>query len=198
MNPYATNPGDIPTTDLYADVPLYGRYFPRPDDFQVDLQHANSLSTASLQYWASVVGLCNESVRIYPADEGGRDVFALGSVIVKSSHLHDPGNGQIKEKDFSYADANEVQAIAIAKTILKDIRVPDVFFAGKVCSPFSHATLLHLPYTSVGQWSSGAGPRKTTGRWNERRMAVPIARPKKIIQTAITRDTSTVTRYKAD
>ncbi|KFY81960.1 hypothetical protein V500_10938 [Pseudogymnoascus sp. VKM F-4518 (FW-2643)] len=132
MNPYVTNPGDIPATDMYADLPLYGRYFPRQDDFQVDLQHVNSLSTASLQYWASVVELCNESVRIYPADEGGRDVFALGSVIVKSSHLHDLGNGQIKEIDFSYADANEVQAIAIAKSILKDIRVPDIFFAGKV------------------------------------------------------------------
>lgn len=198
MNPYATNPDNIPATDLYAAVPLYGRYFPRQDDFHVDLQHVNSLSTASLQYWASVVGLCNESVRIYPADEGGRDVFALGNVIVKSSHLHDPENGQIKEIDFSYADANEVQAIAIAKSILKDIRVPNIFFAGKVRSPFFHATLLRLSYTPVGQWSSGAGPRKTTGRWNECRMAVLIARPKRIIQTAITRDTSTVTRYKAD
>lgn len=198
MNPYTTNPDDIPATDLYADVPLYGRYFPRQDDFHVDLQHVNSLSTASLQYWASVVGLCNESVRIYPADEGRRDVFALGSVIVKSSHLHDPGNGQIKEVDFSYADANEVQAIAIAKNILKDIRVPDIFFASKVRSPFSYATLIPLPYTSVGQWPSSAGSRKTTGRWNERRMAVPIARPKRIIQTAVTGDTSTVTRHKAD
>ncbi|OBT74384.1 hypothetical protein VF21_06822 [Pseudogymnoascus sp. 05NY08] len=132
MNPYASNPDDIPVTDLYADVPLYGRYFPRQDDFQVDLQHVNSPSTASLQYWASVVELCNESFRIYPADEGGRDVFALGSVIVKSSHLHDAGNGQIKEIDFSYADANEVQAIAIVKSILKGVRVPDIFFSGKV------------------------------------------------------------------
>ena len=197
MNPYVANPGDIPATDLYADLPLYGRYFPRQDDFQVDLQHVNSLSTASLQYWASVVELCNESVRIYPADEGGRDVFALGSVIVKSSHLHDLGNGQIKEIDFSYADANEVQAIAIATSILKDIRVPDIFFAGKVRSSF----LLHyvsLTYTSIGQWSSGASPRKTPGCWFERRMAVPIPRPKRSIQTAITTYTSTVTRRKAD
>lgn len=132
MNPYASNPGDIPATDMYADVPLYGRYFPRQDDFQVDLQHINSLSTASLQYWASVVELCNEAVRIYPADEGGRDVFALGSVIVKSSHLHNSGNGQIKEIDFSYADANELQTITIAKSILKDVRVPEILFAGKV------------------------------------------------------------------
>ncbi|KFY13330.1 hypothetical protein V492_03344 [Pseudogymnoascus sp. VKM F-4246] len=132
MNPYASNPGDIPATDMYADVPLYGRYFPRQGDFQVDIQHANSLSTASLQYWASVLALCNESNRIYPADEGGRDVFALGSVIVKSSHLHNPGSSQIKEIDFSYADANEVQAIEIARRILKHVRVPKVFFAGKV------------------------------------------------------------------
>ncbi|KFZ05388.1 hypothetical protein V501_08398 [Pseudogymnoascus sp. VKM F-4519 (FW-2642)] len=132
MNPYASNPGDIPASDMYADVPLYGRYFPRQDDFRADAQHINSLSTASLEYWTLVVKLCNESVRIYPADEGGRDVFALGSVIVKSSHLHNSGNSQIKEIDFSYADANEVQAITIAKSILKDVRVPDILFAGKL------------------------------------------------------------------
>lgn len=147
MNPYASNPDDIPVTDLYADVPLYGRYFPRQDDFQVDLQHINSLSSVSLQYWESVVELCNESLRIYPADEGGRDVFALGSVIVKSSHLHDTGNGQIKEIDFSYADANEVQAIAIAKSILKEVRVSEIFFAGKVrAPPLSLATLQRLTH----------------------------------------------------
>ncbi|KFY47627.1 hypothetical protein V496_10526 [Pseudogymnoascus sp. VKM F-4515 (FW-2607)] len=133
MNPFASNPDDIPATDRYADVPLYGRrYLPREGDFRVDPQHVNSLTIASLQYWASVLELCNESLRIYPADEGGRDVFALGSVIVKSSHLHDLGNDQIKEIDFSYADNNEVQAIAIAKSILKDVRVPDIFFVGKV------------------------------------------------------------------
>lgn len=146
MNPYVSNPDDIPATDKYADVPFYGRYFPRQDDFRVDLQHVNSRSTASLQYWASVVDLCNESIRIYPADEGGRDVFALGSVIVKSSHLHNPGNGQhAPEIDYSYADANELQAVAIAKGILKDVRVPEVFFSGKVLAP--PLSLLH--YVSI-------------------------------------------------
>lgn len=132
MNPYVSNPDDIPPTDNYADVPFYGRYFPRQDDFRVDLQHANSQSVAALQYWTSVIDRCDESVRIYPADEGGRDVFALGSVIIKSSHLHNPSNSQRTEIDYSYADANEIQAIAIAKNILKDVRVPDIYFAGKI------------------------------------------------------------------
>ncbi len=82
MNPYESSPDNIPTTDIYADVPLYGRYFPRPNDFQVDPQYVGSQSSDALQYWSSVMSLCTESVRIYPADEGGRDVFALGSVIV--------------------------------------------------------------------------------------------------------------------
>lgn len=132
MNPYVSRPDDIPSTDNYADVPFYGRYFPRPDDFHVDRQHTNSQSPDSLRYWAAVVDLCNESIRIYPADEGGRDVFALGSIIVKSSHLHEKGDSQHDEIDYSYADANEVQAIAIAKTVLKDVRVPEIYFAGKV------------------------------------------------------------------
>lgn len=137
MNPYETNPDHIPSTDLYADVPLYRRYTPKPDDFQVDLQQTNFQS-----YWASVIELCNESVRIYPADEGGRDVFALGSVIVKLSHLHDT-----QEIDYSYADANEVRAFAIAKDLFKDIiRVPDIYFAGKVCS---RSLLLHCIISMV-------------------------------------------------
>ena len=124
MDPYETDPVRIPSTDLYADVPLYGRYSPNPDDFRVDPQQTNSQP-----YWTSVIECCNESTRIYPADEGGRDVFALGSVIVKSSHLHDT-----QEIDYSYADSNEVRAIAIAKDLFKDaIRVPEIYFAGKVC-----------------------------------------------------------------
>jgi hypothetical protein len=60
---------------MYADVPFYGRYYPKHDDFRVDFQHVNSQTEDSLRYWASVVTLCTEEIRIYPADEGGRDVF---------------------------------------------------------------------------------------------------------------------------
>lgn len=135
MNPYEADPKRIPTTDMYADVPFYGRYCPKPDDFRIDSQHINSQTTDSVRYWASVIQLCTEEIRIYPADEGGRDVFALGSVIVKSSHLHARGDTTYMEIDFSYADANETQAIALAKTVLKGIRVPDIYFAGKVVAP---------------------------------------------------------------
>ncbi|KAH9983848.1 kinase-like domain-containing protein [Xylariaceae sp. FL0662B] len=147
MDPYVSNPDNIPATDDYAEVPFYGRYFPRPDDFHVDLQHVNSQSVDSLQYWASVVDLCNESVRIYPADEGGRDVFALGSVIVKSSHLHKTRDGQYTEIDYSYADANEVQAVAIAESVLKNVRVPQIYFAGKINS---HQVLIQERLPGVG------------------------------------------------
>lgn len=60
------DPDHIPPTDLYADVPLYGRHFPKPGDFRINLQHVNSKSPDSIQYWASMVDFCNESVRIYP------------------------------------------------------------------------------------------------------------------------------------
>lgn len=82
-----------------------------------------------------MVDLCDESIRICPADESDRDVFALGTVIIKSSHLHDT-----PETDYSYADANEVVAILIAKNILRDVTVPKIYFAGKV---------LLLPYGSM-------------------------------------------------
>lgn len=127
MDPYEANPDHIPATDLYADVPLYGRYLPKPDDFHVDPQHINSQTPDAIRYWSSVVTLCSEATKIYPADEGGRDVFALGEIIVKSSHLHEE-----MEKDYSYADANEVRAIGIAKGAFADIRIPDIYFSGKV------------------------------------------------------------------
>lgn len=132
IDPYEADPEKIPKTDLYADVPFYGRYYPKPDDFRVEIQHVNSPTAESLRYWASVVRLCTEEIRIYPADEGGRDVFALGSVIVKSSHLHAQDGAQCTEIDFSYADSNEIRAIALAKTVLKDVKVPKIYFAGKV------------------------------------------------------------------
>lgn len=131
MDPYTTDPNKIPPSDLYADLPLYGRYRPKPDDFRIDIQHVNSQSTDSLKYWASVVDLCNESVRIYP-DERGRDVFAIGSIIIKSGHLHSHGSGQFTDTCYSYADENEIQAVALAKKALKDVRVPEIYFAGKV------------------------------------------------------------------
>ncbi|OBS20334.1 hypothetical protein FPOA_06706 [Fusarium poae] len=132
MNPYEADPAKIPQDDRYADVPFYGRYLPTPDDFQPDLKHANSVSEDSLKYWASVLQLCNTSNRMYEGLEGARDVFALGAVIVKSSHLHAELQGRRATRDFSYADANEIKATALARTVLKDIKVPTIYFADKI------------------------------------------------------------------
>ncbi|KAJ6031689.1 hypothetical protein N7540_002421 [Penicillium herquei] len=131
-NPYETDPAKIPATDLYADVPLYGRYYPKPEDFRVDLHHVNSQTSESLKYWSSVVNLCTEQNQTYPAETGGRDVFALGSVIVKSSHLHALEDRSCPEIDFSYADANETQAIALANPVLHGLKVPEIYFSGNI------------------------------------------------------------------
>ncbi|KAJ5704233.1 hypothetical protein N7493_011371 [Penicillium malachiteum] len=84
---------------------------------------------------ASVITFCTEENQIYPADAGGRDVFALGGIIVKSSHLHALEGDQPPEIDFSYADKNEFQAIALTNTVLHDVKVPEIHFAGKVFYP---------------------------------------------------------------
>jgi hypothetical protein len=159
---------------------------PKPEDFHVDLQHVNSQSPHSLQYWTSVVDLCDETVRIYPADEGGRDVFALGNVIVKSSHLHKPKDGQQAEIDYSYADANEIEAVVIAKTVLDDVRVPEIYFAGKVCTCSPVVFLSLTP--QADQPPPGSDPRTASRRWSERRMAISVAKPKGQLQTASARD----------
>lgn len=132
MNPYESDPDKIPSTDRYADVPLYGRYYPRSTDFKPDAKHINSTTPESLDYWSTVLAQCTEVNRIYESDEGGRDVFALGGVIVKSSHLKGTHEGRRSHRDYSYADANEVEAIRLAREILDDIKVPQVYFAAKV------------------------------------------------------------------
>lgn len=86
MNPYEADPREIPANDMYADVPFYGRYYPKHDDFCVDFQHVNSQTEDSLRCWVLVVTLCTEVIRIYPADEGGRDVFRGLNVRKLSTH----------------------------------------------------------------------------------------------------------------
>ncbi|KAF1951109.1 hypothetical protein CC80DRAFT_597743 [Byssothecium circinans] len=132
MNPYEADPEKIPSTDRYADVPMYGRYLPRSADFTPDAKHINCTTPESLEYWSTVLDKCTESNRIYENQDGGRDVFALGSVIVKSSHLKAIRQGRRSHRDYSYADANEVEAIAIARKVLGSVKVPRVYFAAKV------------------------------------------------------------------
>lgn len=75
---------------------------------------------------------CTEANRIYENEDGGRDVFALGSVIIKSNHLKTILEGRKSHRDYSYADANEVQAIILAEKVLGGITVPQIYFAAKV------------------------------------------------------------------
>jgi hypothetical protein len=138
MNPYEANPEKILPTDRYADVPLYGRYLPRPTDFSPDAKHINSTNSESLAYWSAVLEKCTESNRIYDNQDGGRDVFALGSVIIKSSHLKRILQGRRSHRDYSYADANEVEAVALARKVLEDVKVPRICFAAKVLSNMLH------------------------------------------------------------
>lgn len=51
-----------------------------------------------MKYWTTVAETGIEFVRIsVPADEGTRDVLTIGSVIISSSHLRKPRDGQPNE-----------------------------------------------------------------------------------------------------
>lgn len=124
MYPYEANPEKIPETDRYA----------QPDDFHPNPEHILSTSAESLAYWSSVLDRCDASIRIYENTDGGRDVFALGSMIVKSSHLKERLEGRRADRDYSYADVNEVEATTLARKVLGDVRVPRIYFASQVFS----------------------------------------------------------------
>ncbi|KAK2873964.1 hypothetical protein FQN49_001967 [Arthroderma sp. PD_2] len=132
MNPYEANPDKIPESDRFADVPLYGRYDPQPGDFKPEQRHLNSTTPESLEYWEGVLKLCDTTVRIYENTDGGRDVFALGSVIVKSSHLKTELKGRRACRDYALADANEVKATTLVRGVVKDIAIPEILFADKI------------------------------------------------------------------
>jgi hypothetical protein len=53
---------------------------------------------------------------LYDNKDGGRDAFALGSVIVKSSHMKRMLEGSSAGRDYSCSDLNEVKAIAYEGT----------------------------------------------------------------------------------
>lgn len=134
MNPYEADPNKIPPGDRYADVPFYGRYQPQPNDFRPDPQHIQSYSESSIKYWNSIIEQCTPNIRIYENTDGGRDVFALGTVIVKSSHLKPQLEGRRSSRDYSLADENELEATKLARRALTEVKVPEIYFAGKVSS----------------------------------------------------------------
>ncbi|PON23448.1 hypothetical protein TGAM01_v207682 [Trichoderma gamsii] len=129
MDPYEAEAGKIPPTDLYYDLPLYGRYNPSPQDFKPLEEHCNSNTQEALQYWTGVIEKCDATCYVYQNPFGGRDVFALGSIIVKSCHLGTRDAGAESSRDYSIADENEVAAIQL---VPKTVPVPRILFSGKL------------------------------------------------------------------
>ncbi|KAI3322292.1 hypothetical protein HD806DRAFT_536757 [Xylariaceae sp. AK1471] len=130
MNPYEADPAKIPATDPYADVPFYGRYQPCPGEFVPNPPPGPSTSDVVVRYWEGIIrDQCTSANRMYEI-EGWRDVFALGSVIVKSSHL----SATPPHRDHALADANEPAAIALAGDRLHEmgIQAPKIYFQGKI------------------------------------------------------------------
>ena len=166
MNPYEADPERIPPNDRYADVPFYGRYYPTAADFEPDAAHSLSTSPGATAYWSSVLAQCDETNRIYENLDGGRDVFALGRVIVKSRHLHPEQEGRRSTRDYSLADENEVAATAVARQPLGElgIKVPEIYFAGKVCC-FHHANqwLRPQPLATYAVLTKLTRPPRLTG-----------------------------------
>ncbi|KAK1772809.1 hypothetical protein QBC33DRAFT_554252 [Phialemonium atrogriseum] len=111
MDPYETDPAKIPPTDDYAHV-----LFHTPD--------------VVLRYWESVVyEKCTYANVMYESEEY-RDIFAVGSVIIKSNHMtHVPYH-----RDHSLSDANAPVAIALVHDCLAEmgIQVPTIYFQGKI------------------------------------------------------------------
>ena len=173
-------------------MPLYGRYFPCHRDFTPNSEHINSTTPEALAYWNTVLQHCTESNRIYDNQDGGRDVFALGSVIIKSSHLKETLQGRRSCRDYSYADANEVKAIDLARMVLETTKVPRVYFAAKVLpsNALSRICLFHtLLRLSSGQRTRCTCTRENPGSRSQHCLAVHLAVSEDLLQATSPRDT---------
>jgi len=130
MDPYEADPKKISPSDPYADIPFYGRYKPCSGEFVPNPPPGHSASDAVIRYWEGIIlDQCTLANRMY-GFEGWRDIFALGNVIIKSSHL----SATPPVRDFAMSDANEPVAIGLAAGCLRElgIQVPTIHFQGKV------------------------------------------------------------------
>lgn len=129
MDPYETDPEKIrASNDPYNDIPSHGRYLAQSDDFRPLPEHVGSTSSDSLAYWKAVLKRCTDAERIYPNDSGGRDVFALGGVILKSSHLNED-----RGRDYAPSRRERGRGHRSFRPALAElqIRVPETYFEGK-------------------------------------------------------------------
>jgi hypothetical protein len=122
-NPY--NAKIIPKNDVYGDVPLYGRFESRVDDFDP--------TDKTPQEILQLCGPANEMLPEVPV----RRIYALGKVIIKGA---DFGRGSLQSHQ--YGDANEAAAIALVSEYFPEIPVPEIIFQGKVKSSMYDALIV--------------------------------------------------------
>ena len=53
----------------------------RADGFVSDSRYIMSSEPEAIEYWKGILTHCNEANRIYDNQDGGRDVFGLGTVV---------------------------------------------------------------------------------------------------------------------
>lgn len=65
MDPYEADPRKVPATDLYADIPFYGRYQPCSGGFVPNPLPGASTSDV-VRYWEGVIlNQCTSANRMY-------------------------------------------------------------------------------------------------------------------------------------
>ncbi|GBF63660.1 Set1 complex component [Trichophyton mentagrophytes] len=152
------------------------------ESFCPDARHILSTSPESIEYWEAILDRCNTSTRITKPSIGGRDVFVIGNITVKSDHL-DPGGGS----GYHLLDANEVAAVKLVKDAIPGIQVPQTYFNSKIRG---HDILIQsrIPGQPLGEiWPSLTTPQKEGFKSQARDIILKLRR--------ITPDTLKYPRY---
>ncbi|EGE01997.1 protein kinase subdomain-containing protein [Trichophyton equinum CBS 127.97] len=152
------------------------------ESFCPDARHILSTSPESIEYWEAILDRCNTSTRITKPSIGGRDVFVIGNITVKSDHL-DPRGGS----GYHLLDANEVAAVKLVKDAIPGIQVPQTYFNSKIRG---HDILIQsrIPGQPLGEiWPSLTTPQKEGFKSQARDIILKLRR--------ITPDTLKYPRY---
>ena len=131
VNPYDAT--TIPEGDIYADIPLYGR-------FQVD-EHTFKFNSME-QSPGDILAMCNPQTMLMPDRPDGRIIYAVGDVIVKWRDK----NGK---QSYENADANETAALRLVCESFPWLPCPTIHFQGKVFWPLPFKTLMDFRWKEM-------------------------------------------------
>lgn len=152
---------------LGAQATGQSEYCPQDNDFTPNPVYIRSTDSTSLEYWESVLDQCVPETRLNAPKPGKRDIYGVGSLVIKYGH-----NSLGSTGDYSFLDENEETAVGLAAEALPELQLPKYYLRTRIRG---QDTLVRsrIPGASLDSIWSSLGPEQ---KLNFKRQAQDIAR----------------------